>query len=131
MFEVPHLCHLLVEFLSADLRKGEVTENSFQCFQFSNHYFCKKNIVDPSIFLGFLGITLDTVTFELLFHQNFLFWLEESSKFFLGISKCTKQDLLSLLSYISFVTKVAVKERGFPITTVLLSSSSMLLCLFK
>jgi hypothetical protein len=126
VFHIPHILHLLDDFWCAD-SPVDIPERSMAVL---THIFNKLKIpintdktMGPLQVLEFLGIILDSVKMEARLPFNKLERLRTVLSQFSCRRTCTKQELLSLLGYLSYACRVIVPGRSFMSYLIKLSTT--------
>lgn len=115
-YDVKHCLHLLDDFLTIDASEAEAQRTMAVFLMILKRLkldWAAHKTVGPSQELEYLGITIDTVSMECRLPQDKLFRLRDMIQKFLGRSKCTQQEMLSLIGHLVFAARVIPAGRSF------------------
>ena len=115
-YGIRDLFHLLDDFLSVDSpdANGKHTMNLIvNIFRSLGVPIAPHKTVGPVTQLEYLDIELDTVSMQARLPDDKLHHMRALVETFLGLSKCFKRELLSLLGHLQFASRVIVPGRSF------------------
>ena len=115
-YNLPHTLHLLDDFLSIipHHMDGSAAMARLRSMFHALHIpLSEAKTVGPTPSLEYLGIVIDSIAMEARLPQDKLLRITASVRQFLGISKCTQRELLSLIGHLGFATRVIPAGRTF------------------
>ena len=114
-YDLSNIAHLLDDFICVESinDKGNALSVFLNVFRILGIPVAQDKIEGPLTTLDFLGITLDTIRMEARLSEDKIMNLKEKLRSFLGISKTTKHDLMSLIGSLSFACRVVPPGRSF------------------
>lgn len=111
---VQHQLHYLDDYLFLAIHGGENLRDAIlQIFHLVGIPVAVHKTEGPATALAFLGILIDTHTFELRLPADKLAHLQELIQSWVGRKHCTRRDLESLLGYLSHAATVINQGRTF------------------
>lgn len=115
-YGITNILYLLDDFLTLD-EPGSDAERTMalltMIFKKLNIKIAPHKTVGPTTELEYLGLTLDTQAMECRLPPDKLHRIKGMVNRFLGRSKCTKQEMLSLLGHLAFAARVIPPGRTF------------------
>ena len=125
-YRIPFLTHLLDDFLTVDYPSSPPA-HSLTClktaFTTLGVPLAEDKTEGPATFVEFLGIKLDTLTFQASLPQEKLHRITLIIANFADTTSCTKQQLLQLLGHLNFATRIIPQGRSFISHLLSLASS--------
>ena len=115
-YNLPYTLHLLDDFLSIiphHMDGVAAMARLRSMFQASHIPLSEKKTVGPASSLEYLGIVLDSIAMEARLPPDKLIRITAFVQQFLGLSKCTQRELLSLIGHLGFATRVIPAGRTF------------------
>jgi hypothetical protein len=115
-YGIVHCLHLLDDFLTIDSSEleGQRTMAIFlMIIRKLKLSWAPHKTVGPAQQLEYLGILIDTVSMECRLPQDKLFRMRNMVSTFLGRTKCTQQEMLSLIGHLVFAARVIPAGRSF------------------
>ena len=125
-YQVQHILHLLDDFLTLDHPNfpAELTMQTVRgVFTALNIPLSEKKTVGPTTRLEYLGIILDSSSMSAHLPQDKVLRIGNFVAKFQNQSKCTKQELLSLLGHLNYACRVIPPGRAFISYLIELSKS--------
>ena len=115
-YGIQYILHLLDDFLTLDPPGTEATKTMALLTLILNKLGLEYSIpktIGPTTCLEYLGITLDTLAMECRLPEDKLQRLSCLVEEFLGKSRCTQHELMSLLGHLAFAARVVPPGRTF------------------
>ena len=125
-YRIPFLVHLLDDFLTVD-PPSSPPAHSLSClktaFATLGVPLAEEKTEGPATSIEFLGIKLDTITYQASLPQEKLNRITLIISNFSSTPSCTKQQLLQLLGHLNFATRIIPQGRSFISHLLSLASS--------